>query len=109
MVSDSVEHAANQWRQDELVITTSVFTSLSILVVAARVFVRAVLIRKFGADDATISVALLFCIAYLVEILLGKANGIGHAMSELSLDNMLNLLKASLAQDSSCSSRVPLC
>ncbi|KXX78406.1 hypothetical protein MMYC01_205889 [Madurella mycetomatis] len=93
---DDSTYAADQWRQDELVITASIFTSLSILIVTTRSFVRAVLIRKFGADDATIVVALLFCICYLAEIIIGKQNGIGHAMSELSLDNMLNQIKASL-------------
>jgi len=31
-----------------------------------------------------------------LEILIGKANHIGHAMSTLSTDNMLNLIKVTL-------------
>ncbi|GAB1316548.1 hypothetical protein MFIFM68171_06758 [Madurella fahalii] len=94
---DPSTYAADQWRQDELVITASIFTGLSILIVATRSFVRAVLIRKFGADDATIVVALVFCICYLAEIVVGKQNGMGHAMSVLSMDNMLNIIKVTLS------------
>ncbi|KAK3376143.1 integral membrane protein [Lasiosphaeria ovina] len=97
MESNSDTYAADQRRQNDLVITTAVFTSLSVLIVTTRTFVRAVLIRRFGADDATILVALVFCIGYLAEVLLGRDNGIGHAMSTLSLDNMYNLIKITLA------------
>jgi hypothetical protein len=34
-----------------------------------------------------------FSLGYLAELLIGKANGIGHAGSTLTLDNMLNLVK----------------
>ncbi|KAK4455337.1 hypothetical protein QBC34DRAFT_67050 [Podospora aff. communis PSN243] len=87
----------DQRRQNELVTTTAVFTTISIIIVGVRTFLRAVVIRKFGADDATILVALVFCVAYLAQILLAKENGIGHAITTLSLDNMLNLIKITLA------------
>lgn len=85
--------AVDQRRQNELVITTAVFTTLSVIIVSTRTFVRSVLIRKFGPDDATILVALLFCVGYLVEVLLLRENGAGHAITTLSMDNMLNLIK----------------
>ncbi len=91
MASDT--YAKDQWRQNELVITTAVFTSLSVLIVATRTFVRAVLIRKFGLDDACILVAMFFSVCYLAEILVGRANNMGHTMDTLSLDNMLNIIK----------------
>lgn len=96
MDSDSDTYAKDQWRQDELVITAAVFTSLSVLIVSTRTFIRAVLLRKFGADDATILVALFFCVGYLAEILIGRANNMGHTMMTISLDNMYNIIKVSL-------------
>ena len=94
---DSDTYDKDQWRQNELIITASVFTTLSILIVSTRTFLRAVVIRKFGADDATMLVALFFAVGYFAELLLGKANNMGHAMSTLSLDNMYNIIKVSLA------------
>ena len=91
MASDTYEK--DQWRQNELVITTAIFTSLSVLLVTTRTFVRAVLIRKFGLDDACILVALFFSVCYLAEILVGRANNMGHTMDTISLDNMLNIIK----------------
>ncbi|KAK0620834.1 integral membrane protein [Immersiella caudata] len=96
-MDESEIYAIDQRRQDELVNTTIIFTTLSVLIVLVRTYLRAVVIRKFGYDDATILVALFFCVAYLVEILLTKNNGIGHAITTLSLDNMLNLIKITLA------------
>ncbi len=78
---DQATYDKDQWRQNELVITTAVFTSLSVL------------IRKFGLDDACILVALFFAVGYLAEIMVGRANHMGHTMDLLTLDNMLNIIK----------------
>jgi len=87
---------------------------LVVVAVAVRSLIRFVLIRKPGADDYTILVAMvrdtstskkrcwflptdslqkLLSCGYLIEVLVGKANGIGHAMGTLSMDNMTNLIK----------------
>ncbi|KAK4664784.1 uncharacterized protein QC763_506330 [Podospora pseudopauciseta] len=97
MDQDEEAYRIDQRRQDELVIITVVFTSLSILVVGTRTFVRAVLMRKFGADDWTMLGALLFSCGYLVEIIIMKYNGVGHAITTLTVDNMLILIKVTLA------------
>ncbi|KAK0671586.1 hypothetical protein QBC41DRAFT_55166 [Cercophora samala] len=97
MDQDEEAYWIDQRRQDELVIITVVFTSLSILVVGTRTFVRAVMMRKFGADDWTMLGALFFSCGYLVEIIIMKYNGVGHAITTLTLDNMLILIKVTLA------------
>lgn len=67
------------------------------MVVIARTFVRAVLIRKPGLDDYSMVIGMVFTLAYLAEIFVGKANHIGFPSKDLSLDNMTNLLKNTLA------------
>ncbi|KAI8309616.1 hypothetical protein K4K59_009021 [Colletotrichum sp. SAR11_240] len=89
--------ASDQERQNSLVITSCFFTALSTVVVIARTFVRTVLIRKPGLDDYFIILALVFTLGYLAEVFVGKANHIGFASSQLSFDNMTNLLKTTLA------------
>ncbi|KAF6826827.1 integral membrane protein [Colletotrichum musicola] len=89
--------ASDQARQDGLVVVTCLFTGISTMVVLARIFVRTVLIRKPGLDDYTMIIAMLFSIAYLIEVFVGKANHIGFPSGTLSLENMANLLKNTLA------------
>ncbi|TDZ67526.1 hypothetical protein CTRI78_v002834 [Colletotrichum trifolii] len=89
--------ASDHERQNSLVITTSIFTLLATIVVLARTFVRAILIRKPGFDDSTMIIAMLFSIAYLVEVFVGKANHIGFPSATLSNENMISLLKNTLA------------
>ncbi|KAK4198276.1 hypothetical protein QBC40DRAFT_230231 [Triangularia verruculosa] len=97
MDQDEEAYRIDQRRQDELVIIAVVFTSLSILVVGTRTVVRAAMMRKFGADDWTMLGALLFSCAYLAEVIIMKYNGVGHAITTLSIDNMLILIKVTLA------------
>ncbi|KAK2770465.1 integral membrane protein [Colletotrichum kahawae] len=89
--------ASDQERQKSLVITSCFFTAVSTIVVIARTFVRTVLIRKPGLDDYFIILAVVFTLGYLAEVFVGKANHIGFASSQLSLDNMTNLPKTTLA------------
>ncbi|KAL0936270.1 uncharacterized protein CTRU02_208485 [Colletotrichum truncatum] len=89
--------ASDQERQDSLVITTCIFTAIATIVVMARTFVRAVLIRKPGLDDYTMIVAMAFSLGYLVEVFVGKANHIGFSSDTLSIENMVSLLKNTLA------------
>lgn len=65
--------------------------------VALRMFVRGFLIRRLGSDDWTMLAALFFSCGYFVEIILAKIEGIGFAMSTLTLDNMLNIIKITLS------------
>ncbi|GKT63289.1 integral membrane protein [Colletotrichum tofieldiae] len=89
--------ASDQERQNSLIITACFFTGISTIVVIARTFVRAVLIRKPGLDDYSMLVAIIFTMGYLAEILVGKANHIGFPMKTLSFENMTNLLRNTLA------------
>ncbi|OHE92750.1 integral membrane protein [Colletotrichum orchidophilum] len=89
--------ASDQVRQNSLIITSCFFTAISTMVVIARMFIRAVLIRKAGLDDYCMIIGMVFTLAYLAEIFVGKANHIGFPSKDLSLDNMTNLLKDTLA------------
>ncbi|GJC99399.1 integral membrane protein [Colletotrichum higginsianum] len=89
--------ASDQERQNSLIITACLFTGISTLVVVARTFVRTVVIRKPGLDDYAMLVAMAFTLAYLAEIFMGKANHIGFPRDSLSMENMTNLLKITLA------------
>ncbi|KAK4159847.1 hypothetical protein QBC43DRAFT_122000 [Cladorrhinum sp. PSN259] len=88
---------SDQTRQDELVVTTCVFTSISVLVVALRMYVRGVLLRKLGSDDWTLLAALFFACGYCAEIILAKHENVGFAMTTLTLDNMTNIIKITLS------------
>ncbi|PKS10362.1 hypothetical protein jhhlp_002113 [Lomentospora prolificans] len=96
MEVDPVVYAKDQQRQDGLVITAAVFTSISFVVVFLRSITRFILIRKAGWDDYLMLVAMVLSIGYFAEVLVGKANHIGHAITTLTVDNMLNLIKVTL-------------
>ncbi|OLN97091.1 hypothetical protein CCHL11_02148 [Colletotrichum chlorophyti] len=89
--------ASDQERQNSLIIVTCFFTAVSTMVVVARTFVRTVLIRKPGLDDYSMIFAMAFALGYLAEVFVGKANHIGFPSRNLSNDNMINLLKNTLA------------
>ncbi|KFA66853.1 hypothetical protein S40285_09254 [Stachybotrys chlorohalonatus IBT 40285] len=88
---------SDQARQNGLIATTITLTVASIVVVTLRVFARTWLIKKPGYDDWLICVALACAIAYMVEILISCNNGAGFPMGTLSLENMVNLMKITLA------------
>lgn len=73
MDQDGETYRINQRRQNELVITAVVFTSLSILAVSTRTFLRAVMLRKFGADDWAMLGALVCCCQFHIPSLLAVA------------------------------------
>ncbi|KAK4182848.1 hypothetical protein QBC35DRAFT_467775 [Podospora australis] len=88
---------SDKTRQDELVITASVFTSISVMLVTLRMFVRGWIMNKLGSDDWTLLVALFFACGYFVEIILAKFEGLGFAMGTLTFDNMQNQIKITLS------------
>ncbi|KAG6361205.1 hypothetical protein INS49_009429 [Diaporthe citri] len=87
----------DQQRQDSLVVLSIVLTTLSTFIVAVRSLIRFVIVRKPGYDEYTIIVALLFTIAYMIEILILRANHVGFPASTLTTDNMLGILRTTLA------------
>ncbi|KEY73883.1 hypothetical protein S7711_06093 [Stachybotrys chartarum IBT 7711] len=88
---------SDQARQNGLMATAITLTIASIVVVTLRVFARIWLIKKPGYDDWLICVALACVITYMVEILVGCKYGMGFPMDTLSLENMVNLMKITLA------------
>jgi hypothetical protein len=71
--------------------------SASAFIVALRLLVRFVIVRKPGYDEYTIIVALFFAIGYMIEILVLRANHVGFPASTLTTDNMLGILQTTLA------------
>lgn len=89
--------ATDQERQDGLIITTGVLTTLSLLIVLTRSTVRIIILRKPGWDDYTILAAMFFMCGYFAELLICRDNGIGMPAMSLSLDQIQNFIKATLA------------
>ncbi|KAI3394514.1 hypothetical protein diail_2603 [Diaporthe ilicicola] len=87
----------DQQRQDSLVVLSIVLTTLSTFIVAVRSLIRFFIIRKPGADEYAILVALLFTIGYMIEIMVARSDHIGFPASTLTIDNMLGLLQTTLA------------
>lgn len=88
---------SDQERQNTLIAATIALTTISLIVVGLRVFARAWLIRKAGYDDWLICLAVACSVGYMVEILMGRDNGMGFPMVTLSMENMINLMKLTLA------------
>ncbi|KAH6686655.1 integral membrane protein [Plectosphaerella plurivora] len=88
---------SDQERQNTLIAVTIALTTISLIVVGLRVFARAWLIRKAGWDDWLICLAVACSVGYMVEILLGRDNNMGFPMVTLSMENMVNLMKLTLA------------
>ncbi|SPO00991.1 uncharacterized protein DNG_03740 [Cephalotrichum gorgonifer] len=87
----------DQERQNGLVITTIVLTSLSFIFVLARSVVRIGLMRKGGWDDYLMILAMICSAGYLAEVMVLRENKGGFSSAVLSLENMINLLKITLA------------
>lgn len=68
-----------------------------VLAVLMRIILRFFVIRNPGMDDYTIVIATFFTVGYMLEILLQKENKIGFPGSTLTMDQMVNQLKVTLA------------
>lgn len=86
----------------------------AVVIVGMRTYARTLVVRNFGSDDWMMLVALvsvlprnlhsdlgsymkIFTIGYLVTIWILRDNGMGFSGKTLSLDQMTNLVKTTLA------------
>ncbi|KAK0720169.1 integral membrane protein [Lasiosphaeris hirsuta] len=83
-------------RQDGLIITSVVMTTMAGLFVIFRCISRFILIRNPGPDDYFMLAALLLTVGYVVEIFILKANHLGFPMTMLTPDNMVTFIKVTL-------------
>ncbi|KAI0126043.1 integral membrane protein [Xylariales sp. AK1849] len=90
---------ADQARQDGLIVTSAILTSLSTTLILLRCAVRFGVIRKPGWDDVMIIAGTLFTIGYLIILLVMRSNKIGFPMTTLTRDNMISLLKSAFATE----------
>ncbi|KAK3947485.1 hypothetical protein QBC32DRAFT_409217 [Pseudoneurospora amorphoporcata] len=84
-------------RQNGLIITSAIMMAMAMLFVILRCVSRFILIRNPGPDDYFIIAAMALTLGYLINLVILTHNGIGMPMSTLTLDNMVNFLKVTLA------------
>ncbi|KAK1779867.1 hypothetical protein QBC45DRAFT_477409 [Copromyces sp. CBS 386.78] len=84
-------------RQHGLIITSAIMMAMALLLVLLRCVSRFILIRNPGPDDYFIIAAMALTLGYLINLVILTHNGIGMPMSTLTLDNMVNFLKVTLA------------
>ncbi|KAF2001516.1 integral membrane protein [Amniculicola lignicola CBS 123094] len=89
--------AKQQLQQDVCVGVSTAMTAVSFLLVALRMYCRGILVHNIGKDDWMMLVAMFFTIGYLVEIYVLRDNGMGFSGLLLQLDQMLALIKTTLA------------
>ncbi|PSN73842.1 hypothetical protein BS50DRAFT_1473 [Corynespora cassiicola Philippines] len=89
--------AQQQHQQDLCVATSTALTVLSIIIVGLRTFTRTSIVRNFGKDDCAMIVATVWTIGYLIAIFVLKDNGMGFSGGALSLEQMTNQIKTTLA------------
>ncbi|CCC11897.1 hypothetical protein SMACR_05109 [Sordaria macrospora] len=94
MAQPSVEDVR---RQNGLIIASAVMIAVAVLFVLLRCVSRFILIQNPGPDDYFIIAAMALTLGYLINLVVLTHNGIGMAMSTLTLDNMVNFLKITLA------------
>ncbi|KKA28161.1 hypothetical protein TD95_004284 [Thielaviopsis punctulata] len=88
---------SDQQRQDGMIVSATVLTAVSGVFMLIRLMIRCLVIRKPGWDDLTITAAYLAAVAYVIELYYGKANHIGFPMTTLTYENMVELMKITLA------------
>ncbi|KAF2751119.1 hypothetical protein M011DRAFT_473633 [Sporormia fimetaria CBS 119925] len=86
-----------QTQQDSCIGVAIAFTAVSVLIFSLRVYTRTRILSNFGKDDAAMLSALFFTIAYLAALFVARDNGMGFSGATLTLDQMQNLIKATLA------------
>ncbi|KAK3402607.1 hypothetical protein B0T20DRAFT_343898 [Sordaria brevicollis] len=84
-------------RQNGLIISSAVMIAVAMLFVLLRCVSRFILIRNPGLDDYFIVAAMALTLGYLINLVILTHNGIGMPISTLTLENMVNFLKITLA------------
>ncbi|KAI1376549.1 hypothetical protein F4677DRAFT_418874 [Hypoxylon crocopeplum] len=76
-----------------LLAVSTALTCISSIIVALRIWIRFLVMKKPGMDDYMAIGGLVFIIGYLAILYVGKTNGMGSPMGTLSFDEMETLLK----------------
>ncbi|KAK0619013.1 hypothetical protein B0T14DRAFT_198870 [Immersiella caudata] len=84
-------------RQDGLLITSVVMTTMAAIFVILRCISRFILIRTPGPDDYFILGAMALTIGYLVNLFILKQNHLGFPITMLAPENMTSFIKVTLA------------
>ncbi|KAK3685176.1 hypothetical protein B0T22DRAFT_482166 [Podospora appendiculata] len=87
----------DQQRQNGLIVTSVIMTTMATIFVVLRCISRFVIIKNPGLDDYFIIGALVFTIGYLIDIFVLRNNHLGFPMTMLTPDNMINFIKTTLA------------
>ncbi|KAF2270070.1 hypothetical protein CC78DRAFT_557482 [Lojkania enalia] len=97
-MASQIDPVQEQAQQD---ICTGVATALTavscIIIVGLRTYSRQVIVRNFGKDDVMMLVALVFTVAYMIDIYILRENGMGFSGANLSLDQMIRSIKITLS------------
>ncbi|KAI0834692.1 hypothetical protein F5Y06DRAFT_150230 [Hypoxylon sp. FL0890] len=76
-----------------LVAVGTALTCITAIIVAIRVWLRFIVIKKAGMDDYMAIGALVALVGYLAVLYVGRTNGMGLPMETLTMDEMETLLK----------------
>ncbi|KAI0166937.1 hypothetical protein GGR52DRAFT_574902 [Hypoxylon sp. FL1284] len=82
---------------NSLVGVGTALTCITAVLVALRMWVRIVIVKKPGMDDYMSLTALIFTIGYISVLYVGKANGMGSPMGSLNVEEMETILKVFFA------------
>ncbi|KAJ4363433.1 hypothetical protein N0V83_009726 [Neocucurbitaria cava] len=97
MSTDDNDRGKGLRSQTACVGVATALTSLSIVIVALRVYTRAFIVRNIGKDDAAMLLALLLTIGYLAVIFVCRDNGLGYSGRVLTPEQMVNQIRGTLA------------
>ncbi|KAK6846442.1 hypothetical protein PG990_007120 [Apiospora arundinis] len=95
MNPEDIDHSLDgQGRTKEIIAILAVFSTLSTIVVALRIYTRAVVLRSFGTDDAVIIGALILTIGSAIAIGLEGKFGLGTHTWVQPLEDFIPYLKS---------------
>ncbi|KAK8045613.1 hypothetical protein PG993_005637 [Apiospora rasikravindrae] len=95
MAPEDIDHSLDhEGRIKEIITILSVFSAVSTLVVALRIYTRAIILRSFGTDDAVIIGALILTIGSAVAIGLEGKFGLGTHTWVQPLEDFIPYMKS---------------
>ncbi|KAI1458872.1 hypothetical protein F4805DRAFT_473859 [Annulohypoxylon moriforme] len=80
-----------------LIVISTVLTSLSVILIVIRIWVRFFALKKASLDDYMAIAALIFTIGYVIILYIDRVNGLGYPKEILSVEDMRTQLKLALA------------
>ncbi|KAK8084247.1 hypothetical protein PG997_005518 [Apiospora hydei] len=95
MAPEDIDHSLDhEGRIKEIITILSVFSAVATLVVALRIYTRAIILRSFGTDDAVIIGALILTIGSAVAIGLEGKFGLGTHTWVQPLEDFIPYMKS---------------